>query len=133
MKEFRAADCFYVAHNRSKFFIYKQTAMCNVVFANEIKDEFAAAQDAVAPDIDAGTKPRILALLENFGGWDRNAAWGDLEFLFWHSGEIAKIAIVGEPRWQHDAMAFAGAGSRPAPVSFFLPSQLAEARAWLSK
>lgn len=97
------------------------------------KDEFAAAQDAVAPDIDAGARPRILAVLENFDGWDKNAAWGDLEFLFWHSGEIAKIAIVGEPRWQHDAMAFAGAGSRPAPVSFFLPSQLAEARAWLSK
>ena len=96
------------------------------------RSEFAAAQNQMSPDIDTGVKPRILAILENFEGWERGADWGDLEFLFSHSHEIAKIAIVGEPRWEHDALAFAGAGFRKAPVKFFPTDQHAEARAWLA-
>ncbi len=97
------------------------------------KSEIADVQKIAADDIDDGAKPRILAVLENFAGWERSASWGDLEFLFSHSSEIARIAIVGESRWEHDALAFAGAGLRPAPVSFFPTSQLAKARAWLAE
>jgi len=97
-----------------------------------LRSEFGAVQDQTAPDIDTGVKPRILAILENFEGWELGADWGDLEFLFSHSNEIAKIAIVGEPRWEHDALAFAGAGFRKSPVKFFPTSQIAEARAWLA-
>ena len=93
--------------------------------------EFAAVQDKMAPDIDAGVKPRVLALLENFDGWERGADWGDLEFLFSHSNEIGKIAIVGEPKWERDALAFAGAGLRNALVKFFPTTQLTDARDWL--
>jgi hypothetical protein len=93
--------------------------------------EFGEVQGTAARDIDAGVKPHILAILENFEGWERNADWGDLEFQFSHGNEIAKIAIVGEPRWEPEALAFAGAGFRDAPVKFFPASQLAEARAWL--
>jgi hypothetical protein len=78
-------------------------------------------------------KPRVLAVLENFEGWERGADWGDLEFLFSHSHEIAKIAIVGEPRWESDALAFAGAGFRRAPVKFFPAGQETQARAWLAE
>ena len=56
----------------------------------------------------------------------------DLEFVFSHSNEIARIAIVGEPRWEPEALAFAGAGFRRAPVKFFSTNQLAEARTWLA-
>jgi hypothetical protein len=97
------------------------------------KDEFEAVQTALAKDIDTGVKPRILALLDGFEGWERNAGWGDLEFLFSHSSEIAKIAIVGDARWETNASAFAGAGMRPAPVKFFPTGQEAEARAWLAE
>src|SRR4051812_33418973 len=96
-----------------------------------LRSEFGHAQARTAGAIDAGVKPRILTLLENFEGFERGADWGDLEFLFSHSHEIAKIAIVGEPRWEPDALAFAGAGFRRAPVKFFPPNQLAGARAWL--
>jgi hypothetical protein len=98
-----------------------------------LRTEFGNVQDTTASDIDAGAKPRILAILENFDGFERGADWGDLEFLFSHSHEIAKIAIVGESRWEPDALAFAGAGFRRAPVKFFPPSQLAEARAWIAE
>jgi hypothetical protein len=95
--------------------------------------EFRSVQNTLARDIDDGVKPRILASLENFEGWERGAEWSDLDFLYSHSSEIAKIAIVGEPRWEAEGLAFAGAGFRKAPVKFFSSDLLAEARAWLAE
>ena len=95
--------------------------------------EFVAVQNSLAQDIDAGLKPRVLAILEDFTGWERPALWGNTEFLYWHSPEIAKIAIVGEPRWEQEALVFAEAGQRKAPVKFFPPSSLSEAQAWLAE
>jgi SpoIIAA-like len=97
------------------------------------RSEFDNAQDKTAGEIDRGVKPRILAILENFEGWEKSVAWGNLDFLYWHSNEIVKIAIVGEARFEQTALAFAGAGFRNAPVKFFPDSQLAEARAWLAE
>jgi hypothetical protein len=95
--------------------------------------EFGASQEDLARKIDLGAKPRLLAIAENFAGFERGADWDDLDFLLSHSGEIARIAIVAEPRWEVQALAFAGAGVRRAPVKFFTPDQLAEARAWLAE
>ena len=75
-------------------------------------------------------RPRDL--VENFEGFERGADWNDLDFLLSHSGEIAKIAIVAAPRWEVQALAFAGAGVRRAPVRFFPSDQLSAARAWLT-
>lgn len=97
------------------------------------RSEFAAGQADLARDIDAGAKPRVLAIFENFEGWERGADWNDLEFLFSHSHEIAKIALVGERRWEAEALAFAGAGFRRAPVKFFPETGEADARAWLAE
>jgi hypothetical protein len=97
------------------------------------RSEFGQVQDKTAGAIDAGVKPRILAILKNFQGWERGANWGDLEFLFSHSNEIAKIAIVGDPQWEAEGLAFAGAGFRRAPVQYFPSDQVAEARAWLAE
>ena len=82
--------------------------------------------------IEVGAKPRVLAILENFEGWERGADWNDLDFMISHGDEIAKIAIVAEPRWEVEALAFAGAGVRRSPVKFFPPDELAAARAWLT-
>jgi hypothetical protein len=95
--------------------------------------EFGKVQDTMAGDINAGVKPRVLAILENFDGWELGAEWGSLDFLYWQSNEIAKIAIVGEPCWEPKALAFAGAGLRKAPVKFFADNQLVEARQWLGE
>ena len=74
----------------------------------------------------------MLVIGEKFEGWERGADWNDLDFMISHGGEIAKIAIVAEPRWEVQALAFAGAGVRRAPVKFFPPDELAAARAWLT-
>ena len=112
---------------------HEPNAVC-VLRANGLlkRAEFGASQTALAHQIDEGAKPRVLAILENFEGWERGADWNDLEFLFSHSNEIEKIAIVGDPRWEPEALAFAGAGFRRAPVKFFSSGQEAQARTWLA-
>jgi SpoIIAA-like len=98
------------------------------------RSEFGAEQSALARQIDSGSKPRLLVILENFEGWESGADWGnDLDFLFLHSGKISKIAIVAEPRWETLALAFAGAGVRRASVKFFPPNELEQARSWLAE
>lgn len=95
--------------------------------------EFAEAQAAVGSAINAGVKPRILAILDGFQGWERGADWNDLDFMFNQGDAIAKIAVVGEPDWEARLLAFAGAGFRKAPVKFFQSNQLTEARSWVSE
>jgi len=62
------------------------------------QSEFRAQQTALAAKIDSGSKPRLLFILENFNGWERDADWNDLEFMISHGGKISKIAIVAESR-----------------------------------
>ncbi len=97
------------------------------------RSEFAAQQGALARQIDTGSKPCLLVILENFEGWERGADWNDLDFLISHGGKIHKIAIIAEPRWETLALAFAGAGVRRAPVKFFPPNELEQARSWLAE
>lgn len=96
------------------------------------RSEFGAGQTKLGREIDAGAQPRVLAILENFEGWEKGVDWNDLDFMLSHGNEIAKIAIVGEPRWEPEALAFAGAGFRRAPVKFFPTAQLGEARTWIA-
>jgi SpoIIAA-like len=111
---------------------YEPNDICVLRISGILKrSEFGAEQTALARRIDAGSKPRLLVILENFEGWERGADWNDLDFLFSHAGEISKIVIVAEPRWETLALAFAGAGVRRAPVKFFPPNELEQARSWL--
>lgn len=93
--------------------------------------EFAATQKDLARKIDFGSKPRVLAIVQDFAGWEQGTDWNDLDFLVSHSGEIAKIAIVADPKWETQALAFAGAGVRKAPVRFFPSVETEQARRWI--
>ena len=97
------------------------------------RSEFAAEQEALAARIDTGSKPRLLVILENFKGWEHGADWNDLDFLFSHADKISRIPIVAEPRSETLALAFAGTGLRRAPVKFFPPDELEQARSWLAE
>jgi SpoIIAA-like len=97
------------------------------------RSEFDAQQNVMAREIEAGSKPRLLIILENFEGWERGADWNDLDFLLSHGNEIARIAIVGEELWEPGALAFTGAGFRRTPVKFFPSNELAEARSWIAE
>ncbi|MGH7927251.1 MAG: STAS/SEC14 domain-containing protein, partial [Candidatus Binatia bacterium] len=57
--------------------------------------------------------------------------WGDVTFFAQHDKQIAKIAVVGEERWRVSVYAFLAKGFREVKVEYFLPADLAKARAWL--
>ena len=95
------------------------------------RTEFASCESELAARISAGEQPRMLVILQNFGGWERGEDWNNLDFMFTHGAKIAKIAIVGAGTKEAELKAFTGAGLRPSPVEFFAAEQQAEARAWL--
>jgi len=95
------------------------------------RSEFASCESELADRIAAGAHPRMLVILQNFGGWERGEDWNNLDFMFTHGAKIAKIAIVGAGTKEAEMKAFTGAGLRPSPVEFFAAEQQAEARAWL--
>jgi hypothetical protein len=96
------------------------------------KLELEGAQNILATGINAGAHPSILVVLENFEGFEPGETWGELDFLYSHVNDIEKIAIVGAPRWEENALAFAGAGYRKSPVRFFPPEKIDDALAWRS-
>jgi hypothetical protein len=49
-----------------------------------------------------------------------------------HDKNIAKIAVVGDEEWRDLVYAFLAKGFRQAQVEYFLPADLAKARAWLA-
>jgi hypothetical protein len=77
-------------------------------------------------------KVRALVILEDFDGWKRGSGWDDMSFANEHDHDIEKMAIVGPEQWRDLACVFAGKGLRSVAVEYFLPSQLEQARRWLS-
>ena len=71
---------------------YEPDDVCVLRISGTLKrSEFAAEQSALARQIDSGSKPRLLVILEKFEGWERGADWGnDLDFLFLHSGKFPR-------------------------------------------
>jgi hypothetical protein len=84
------------------------------------KSELDAVQFEFVQKIAGARTVKLLALLENFTGWERGEAWGDTDFFFSHRNDFEKIAVVGNPRWEAQVLAFTGAGLRKGPVKLFL-------------
>jgi SpoIIAA-like len=76
-------------------------------------------------------KIRVLIVLDNFQGWEPSEGWEDTSFQEKYDPFIERIAIVGDSQWKDLVLAFAGKPFRKLPIQYFLPTQLAEARAWL--
>ena len=96
------------------------------------KSDLDRSQESIVAETARVGPVRLLFILQEFGGWEANPNWGDLTFYMQHGDSIERIAIVGDERWRGDALMFASADLRRAPVEFFSESALAEARAWLS-
>ena len=95
------------------------------------KSEVSQMQAAALEAIRRCGKISALFILEDFQGWKRAGDWGDVSFLTEHDQDIAKIAVMGEDKWRDPIYAFLAKGFREAEVEYFLPEDLAKARAWL--
>jgi hypothetical protein len=96
------------------------------------KADLDAVQTEYVQKFSGAGTVKVLIRLENFTGWE-GAAWDDTGFFFRHLDDFEKIAIVGEPRWEEETLAFTGAGIRKGPVKFFPETDEHEARAWLAE
>jgi hypothetical protein len=94
--------------------------------------EVSQLQAAAIEAMQRCGKISALLILENFRGWKLEGNWGDVTFLSEHDKQIARIAVVGQERWRDFACAFLAKDFRTAEVEYFLPGDLAKARAWLS-
>lgn len=75
-------------------------------------------------------KLRLLIELEDFQGWTAGALWEDLKFDFKHFHDFARIALVGDRKWEKTATLF----SKPftgAELRYFAREDLEEARKWI--
>ena len=97
------------------------------------KTEFERFQAALAREIGAHGRVRLLVVLDRFEGWAPGDDWTDLSFYMTHGDSIERIAIVGDERWRSEMLMFAVADLRKAPVEFFPANKIAEARTWLSQ
>ncbi len=82
--------------------------------------------------IGKGKKVRLIAVLENFKGWEKAEAWGDVGFMMKHGNDIIKMAIVGEERWKDETFLLVGKGLRSTKIEFFPSSSLKRAEEWVS-
>ncbi len=95
--------------------------------------ELRAVQNQGAAVLQRQKSMRILVVAQDFQGWQSGGDWGDLSFQMDNDEFIEKIAIVGEKKWADLALIFAAKGLRKFPVEYFLPTDLAKARAWLAE
>ena len=77
-------------------------------------------------------KLRMLFDMSDFHGWDASAAWEDFKFGMKHFGDIDRLAMVGEERWQHGMAIFCKPFTKAA-VRYFDHADGAEARKWLAE
>jgi hypothetical protein len=74
--------------------------------------DLEALQTVAKELIEKGKKVRLLAILENFQGWEKGVDWGDVSFLMEQGNSIVKMAIVGKERWKDKVFLFVGKGLR---------------------
>lgn len=96
------------------------------------QDEMRQCESDLADELARLGSVRLLCVLTGFEGWESHSDWGNLNFYLKHGDAITRIAIVGEERWRSLSLMFASADLRRAPVEFFSPDKLADARAWLA-
>ncbi|BBL77240.1 STAS/SEC14 domain-containing protein [Methylomagnum ishizawai] len=89
---------------------------------------FVPAVEAALPA--GGGKARLLALFEDFHGWEAGAAWEDLKFGVRHYADFDRIALVGDRRWEA-WMATLGKPFTQAEVRYFDVSDSGAAWAWI--
>ena len=75
-------------------------------------------------------KLRMLVQMHNFHGWTMGALWEDIKFDLKHFGDIERLALVGERKWEAGMAAFCKPFTT-AKVHYFDEANAAEAAEWV--
>jgi hypothetical protein len=77
-------------------------------------------------------KLRVLFDMNGFHGWEAGALWADTKFALKHFGDIERLAMVGEKKWQHGMASFCKPFTKAA-IQYFDQADVAEAQRWLNE
>ena len=77
-------------------------------------------------------KLRVLFDMADFHGWTPGALWEDTKFAMHHFGNIERLAMVGDKKWEHGMATFCKPFTK-ATIRYFNHSAEAEARKWLEE
>jgi hypothetical protein len=77
-------------------------------------------------------KIRVLLRMRDFHGWEPVAFWDEVKFDLKHFGDIERLAMVGDKRWERFLSVF-GRPFTGAEIRYFDLSALPEARAWIER
>ena len=91
-------------------------------------EEFVPGIEAI---IERAGSVRFLMIMEDFHGWDLGAVWEDTKFGMKHGSEIARIAMVGDKKWE-EWMAKICKPFTGAKIQYFDVSELEAAREWIA-
>jgi hypothetical protein len=72
----------------------------------------------------------ILLVMNDFHGWEATALWEDIKFDVKHFGDIRRLAMVGETKWEKWMASFCKPFTT-AQIKFFEKDQLTLARLWV--
>ena len=95
-------------------------------FADQKEVELKARQQ-----IYCDKKAKMLLLVQEFTGWEKEGDWGDMAFMHEYDPYITKIAVVAKERWKDMIFIYLGAGRRQGSVKYFFPDEEQDAREWL--
>jgi hypothetical protein len=95
--------------------------------AKEDYEHFAPIVEELIRDFG---KINVLVSMHDFHGWTAGALWEDIKFDLKHFRDIARLAIVGETKWEQGMATFC----RPfttAKIRYFDRKDEAAAKAWI--
>jgi hypothetical protein len=75
---------------------------------------------------------KVLLILNDFEGWLRGDDSGGIASSARHAAKIARIAVVGDARWEAESLAVLAADHRSREICFFPSQNEPQARAWLA-
>jgi hypothetical protein len=94
------------------------------------KEEYEIALDKLKRAIDEHGKIELLINQGDIEGLEPGVIWEDLKFTFRYSGDISRLAVVGDRDW-HRRLTETGGSLLPPETRFFERNQLEKAWNWL--
>jgi hypothetical protein len=96
------------------------------------KEDYERFVPEVESLIQKSGKLRILLQMHDFHGWTVGALWEDIKFDVKHFGDIERLAMVGDRKWEAGMAAFCKPFTT-AKVRYFDTSEIDQARKWVEE
>ena len=93
--------------------------------------EYREFQARLEPIVKKAGEVRLLAILHDFTGWDKDKGWEDSSIADRTDPYMKKMAIVGDEKWRALVELFTLKGMRSVAIEYFSSDKEQAARDWL--